>query len=132
MTRSVLIGICLVLATLTSVAAASRRHSRMPVQIKMDTFIGPLPAGVRSEGTWRIKVRHTVYDMQIVKLTVLTGDTSASSILEAVRPTKSASFTVVGQDATLDKIANAKPAEPHAITAHLRLDARTLMVSQVE
>ena len=131
MTRSVATGLCVLLATVSLAAAAPRRGIHSVVQVKLETFIGPIPAGAKPEATWRIKVGDVPYDLQVMKLIVLTGNTSPMRIFDAVRPRQNR-FTVVGKDADLEAINTAKAGEPRTIIAHLRLDAWTLMVSQVQ
>jgi hypothetical protein len=126
-----MVAIAIVGSTASLAVAGPRRGIHSPVQVKLETFLGPIPDGARPEATWRIKVGSGSYDLQVMKLIVLTGNTSPMRIFEAVRPTQG-QFKVVGKDADLEAIKSAKPGEPRTIIAHLRLDAWTLMVSQVE
>lgn len=119
------------LAIVVPGVAQARRGVARPVQIQFDCFVGELPAGQIAEATWRVKIGKAYYDLQVMKLRVLSGNASPMRIIDALAPYKSLTFTLAGEKPDLQKLSAAAAGEKHQVTAYLRLDARMLMVSSV-
>lgn len=128
---AVLLGLSL------SVPAAARNGSieapglPRPNQIRIEGYVGKKPAGIVSEVDWVVSCGGKEYPFHITKLRVLVGDIGYTDIIAAARRYRIA-FRLLGDEPTLHRFAHAPNAEPIAMTAYQRTDARDLLVAQVE
>jgi hypothetical protein len=105
-------------------------ESGLPIGVKIDGYVGAAPKGTVPADKWVVDIKAKNYKFQVMKLTVLTGDTFYMNIFSALDPYPIA-LQFTGE--ALDTIINAPPGREISIIGTMQFGggARLLMVSSV-
>ena len=111
-----------VLLLLAGTAAEARVRRLRPIQVRMVAYIGTKLAGTRPDFTWEASCRGKRYTLYVLKLDVLTGNTTALDIDAAIRmyPVQ---FQIAGNKEAMDKFVAAPAHQQVTMIGFLRLDA---------
>lgn len=116
---------------LCGAALAQRSILRQPDLVRLEGRVGePRPD---DKGTTDLELGRGAkrYRFQLEKLTVLNGRRSPGQVLSDVQPYHP-NFNLVGAEAMLQRLDEAKPTDRVTILGYLRLGVRDLMVSEVK
>jgi hypothetical protein len=120
MVRRVLLGVMLLFLLGPVTRVHGQRFGALPITLRIDTFVGPKPAGLVPEVTWVVRVQGNEYTLQVMRLEVLAGNTAYFNIIQALTPYMYA-FTVHGDARALATLTQASPGQQLGIIANAQL-----------
>ena len=131
--RRVLLGAVLLSLSWPVTLVHGQRFGTLPVTVRIDTFVGPKPAGAVPQVTWVVRVQGDEYTLQVMRLEVLAGNTAYFNIIQALTPYVYA-FTVYGDAQALATLTGTPPGQQLAIIANAQLAQLPglLFVSSIE
>lgn len=103
-----------------AMCAAAGRFDSTPIGLRVEGFVGATPAGAVPQATWVVRVQGTEYTLRVMRLEVLTGNTSYFDIIAALEPYTYA-FTVYGDDEAVQKLTQAPAGRTISMIGHAQL-----------
>lgn len=133
--RSALVA-CLFAVGLLSIPwfGSAWAQPRTPTQVRVVGFAESAPEGTASRATWRLAFSGTEKAFVVVQLVVLSpGAATSGQILSQMRAQRG-SVQVVGSEAQLQSLTDAKAGAPLSITGNLRWSSGrpSLLISEVD
>ena len=131
--RRALSGFALMSLFWTTSSAQAQRFTAMPISLRIEGFVRPKRDGVVPQATWVVRVQEKNYTLQVMRLEVLTGNTSYFDIISALEPYVYA-FTIYGDDDALRALTQALPDQRLVIigTAQLNQLPGSFFLSSVD
>jgi len=128
----ILVALLLALAS-NSAVQAQRRMLGGPILVRITGYLGPKLERRILLTSWKVNRGRDIYDLRVIKLDVLTGNTAYFNIVNQLEP-YSPAFEIGGDDKALAEFLATPPGEPIVMIGSLRIDspARILMLSTVE
>lgn len=118
--RRVLLGVVLMSLLWLATRVHGQRFGSLPITLRIDSFVGPKPAGLVPQATWVVRVQGNEYTLQVMRLEVLAGNTAYFNIIQALTPYLYA-FTVYGDPQALATLTQAPPGQQITIIANAQL-----------
>lgn len=122
----------LALLLLLGAGSASARVI-VPIGVRISGYVGEKPAGINTPFEWVVARKRTQIRLYVQKLTVKTGQVSASDIDNAVNP-YTVNFQLAGEKTALATLVSAPSGSRVVVDAYLEIGggARMMMVNGVE
>lgn len=122
------------LAVLASAAEAQRRQLSGPYLVRITAVRGPRPASMRALplASWKVNRGRDIYEMQVTKLDVLTGNTAYFNIVNRL-DFYSPAFSIAGDPKAVEAFINAPDGQALTMMGYLRIESanRILMLDSV-
>lgn len=125
-------GLGLLLAVLPATPSAARRMN-LPIAVRITGYVDQKPDGVNVPFEWVVSHKRAEIRLYIRKLTVKTGQVSASDLDNAVDPYPIA-FQLAGERGAVQNLTTAAGGSPVTIDAYLQFGqgARVMMIESVK
>ncbi len=124
---------CLVVLLSVQVAPAGRVRKSGPIHVRMWTYVGEQPPGVRTDFSWVVGFEKKRYQLHITKMLVLTGTSLPHAIDSAVRQYP-IQFQLVGEKGAVQQFLATPPGQLMKMTGYLWIDgvSRYLMLDRAK
>lgn len=112
--------------------AIADEATNLPIQFTFTGYIGDAPSGVTPLWKWSVGYKEKTYQMNLVKVELLSDSVMPQDIDEWVTPFKP-SFNLAGDDKAIAAFTSTKPGQKVAISGHVRYqgDARLIELDTV-